>query len=204
MSPSTRVKELGGAVVVSTADDARMPAPATTTAILLTTPGAAQQVAAQVPLVIDPSAPGRLRVSAPIDPRTLRAEIEDDVRSTLLALTGVALLASVVGLANAMILAVIERRQEIGLRRALGARARHIFGLVLTESAIIGLLGGVLGLAVGLCGVLGVTIAQHWSPVFDVALAPVALAGGIIVGIAGGLFAAGRAARIQPGEALRQ
>lgn len=172
-------------------------------ALVLTQAGAARQVADQAPLVIDPYDADGIEVEAPVDPRTLRAEVESDVTSTLAVLTGVALLAAVASLANAMILAVVERRQEFGLRRAIGARSRHIFSLVLLESVIIGAAGGVAGLLVGMAGVLGVTIARRWDPVFDLTLAPVAVLGGILIGALGGAVAAARASRIEPSEALR-
>ena len=75
----------------------------------------------------------------------------------------VALLASVAGLANAMILSVIERKQEFGLRRALGARPKPIVGLVLAESTIVGAVGGAVGLGGGLLGIIVVTVLRHWA-----------------------------------------
>ena len=171
--------------------------------MILTKAGAAQQVARQAPLVVDPFDPKGLSVSAPTDPRALRSEIETDVSTTLLGLTALALFAAIAGLANAMVLAVVERRQEFGLRRAIGAQRKHISAVVLCESAYIGLLGGVAGLGLGLGGVLVVTISQHWIPVFDLVLAPLAVVGGVAVGAAGGVLAAIRASKIHPSEALR-
>lgn len=172
-------------------------------AIILTSVGAAQQVARQAPFVIDPDQPQSLTVDAPVDPSTLRTQIESAVQSTLIVLTLVALLASIAGLANAMMLSVMERKQEFGLRRALGGRPIHIASLVIAESTLIGAIGGLVGLIIGLAGILAVTLARHWSPIFDLRLAPVAIAGGIVVGTIGGLLASGRASRIQPNEALR-
>lgn len=200
---SPRVPDVMGSVVVPSADTAALGQVDQVQALILSKAGAAQQVARQAPLVVNPLAPKTLTVNAPVDPSTLRAQVESAVQSTLLALTAVALLASVAGLANAMILSVIERKQEFGLRRALGARPKHIVGLVLAESTIVGAIGGVVGLAGGLMGILIVTVLRHWSPVFDLRLAPVAIAGGIVVGAAGGILASVRASRIQPNEALR-
>ncbi|WP_434317558.1 FtsX-like permease family protein [Leifsonia sp. P73] len=200
---SPRLDELAGGVYLSAADDSLLQIPNRIRALVVTRAGAAQQVAKQAPLVINPFDPKSLKVSAPSDPRTLRAEIEGTVSSTLLGLTALALIAAIAGLANAMILAVVERRQEFGLRRAIGAQRKHVFALVISESSYIGLLGGVFGLVLGLGGILTVTIAQHWIPVFDMRLAPIALVGGIAVGAASGAAAAFKAARIQPSEALR-
>lgn len=203
VTESPRLPELLSGVLLSNQDADALSAPYQSAALILSAAGGAQQVAKQAPIVIDPYAPASLTVFAPADPRTLRQEIESDVGVTLIGLTVVALVASIAGLANAMVLAVIERKQEFGLRRAIGARKHHIVGLVIAESISIGLLGGICGLLVGLAGILSVTISQYWVPVFDPALAPIAIAGGMVVGALGGVLAAVRAARILPGEALR-
>lgn len=203
ITASPRVPDVMGSLVVPATDTSALGPVDQVQALILSRAGAAQQVARQAPLVVDPFAPKELTVNAPVDPSTLRAQVESAVQSTLLALTGIALLASIAGLANAMVLSVIERKQEFGLRRALGARPSHIVGLVLTESTLVGAVGGFLGLLGGLAGVLIVTVIRHWSPVFDLRLAPVALAGGIVVGAIGGVLASARASRIQPNEALR-
>ncbi|WP_348789060.1 ABC transporter ATP-binding protein/permease [Leifsonia sp. NPDC080035] len=203
VTQSPRLPELLAGVLLSTEDSGVLNAPERTRALILTRSGAAQQVARQAPLVVDPFDPTSLTVSAPVDPRTLRSEVEADVSTTLLGLTGLALLAAIAGLANAMVLSVTERRQELGLRRAIGARRLHVSAMILCESAYIGLIGGCAGLALGLGGVLAVTISQRWIPVFDPLLAPLAILGGIGVGAFAGVVAAWRASRIQPSEALR-
>ena len=203
ITKSPRVPEVLGGVLAAAIDAAALGRIDTVQALLLTRAGAAQQVSRQAPLVVNPFRPNSVTINAPVDPTSVRAQIESDVQSSLLALTGIALLASIAGLANAMILSVIERNQEFGLRRALGARPRHIVGLVLAESTIIGAIGGVVGLAIGLAGILIITLIRQWSPVFDLTLAPLAIAGGIVVGAIGGILASARASRIQPNEALR-
>lgn len=204
VTSSPRIPEIVGGVVIPYQDRGELGADqGSPEALILTKAGAAQQVAHQAPLVIDPYQVDAIKVDAPIDPTTLRAQVQGDVQTTLIALTGIALLASIAGLANAMILSVMERRQELALRRAVGAGRLHIVSLMLTESAIIGAVGGIGGLAAGLGGILAVTLSRHWAPVFDLRLVPVAILGGIIVGALGGTIAAVRAARIQPAEALR-
>lgn len=172
-------------------------------AMVLTKAGAAQQVSKQVALVINPYSPTTIRVEAPRDPSTLRDELQSDVRNTLIAFTGIALLAAVVSLANSMMLSIMERRSEIGLRRAIGARKRQITALILAESTFLGAAGGLVGCAIGIVGVLAVTLVRHWIPIFDVRLVPVAIVGGILVGMLGGLAAAARASRVAPSQALR-
>lgn len=201
---SPRLPELMSAVIAPTSDSALLGYNGQTQAVILTDTGAAQLIAGQAPWAINPYEPTALQVSAPTDPTAVRAQIESAVQTTLFALTGVAFLASIAGLANAMMLSVLERRQELGLRRALGARPSQIAALILIESTIIGAIGGIVGLALGLGGTLAVTIFRQWAPVFDLSIAPAAVVAGIVVGAMGGLLASLRASRIQPSEALRQ
>lgn len=200
---SERMPALTGALVVPTADGARFGPVTQTQALLLSSAGAAQQVADLAPVVMDPVRAEDLVVTAPTDPRSLRDEIEGDVRLAMTVLTGVALLAAVLALMNSMVMAVNERRPELALRRALGATRGHLAGLILGESAVTGALGGVFGLLGGLGGVLTVTVLRHWAPVIDLRVAPVAVVGGILIGALGGLLAAVVGTRVHPGRALR-
>jgi putative ABC transport system permease protein len=98
----------------------------------------------------------------------------------------------------------MERIGEIGLRRALGARARHITWQFLTESAALGLVGGIAGTSLGTAVVVGVSLHNRWTPVLDpvtLAAAPVL---GLTTGLLAGLYPSWRASRIQPVEALRR
>lgn len=175
-----------------------------TTVLARTQTGAAQQVASQIDIAINPVEPEAVSVLAPTDPRSLRGAIESDLRLALLALTVAAVLAAVVSLTNSMVAAVQERRSEFGLRRAVGASGRHITSLVMVEAGIVATVGALLGLLVGTYGVLGATIARRWAPVLDLRVVPVVLVGGLAVGLIAGAFAARRAARIQPDQALRE
>lgn len=194
---------LPGGIVFSTADAAALPYAERVAALVVSLPGAAQQIAGQAALALDPIAPDRMEVSAPTDPRTLRDEVEGGVQTTLLALTVVAAIAATASLANAMLASVLERRQEFGLRLAVGARPRHVAWLVIVESTWVGALGGLAGLFGGMAVILAVTLTRQWAPVFDLALAPAAIGLGVGLGALCGLFAARRAARISPSEALR-
>lgn len=200
VTKSPRIPQLLGGVIQPRTE--AIPANRTQ-ALIRTDTGAASLIARQAPHVIDPYQPKELDVSAPTDPSTLREHIQGELQTILTVLTVLVILGSVVGLTNAMMMTVMERKHEFGLRAAIGATPAHISALVVTESTIIGLIGGIAGLVLGLTGVLAVTLLQRWTPVFDLALAPAALIAGIGVGIASGILAAIRAAKIQPHEALR-
>ncbi|MDR2565583.1 MAG: ABC transporter permease [Bifidobacteriaceae bacterium] len=128
----------------------------------------------------------------------------DDSLSTLgVALAGIALLVGAVGIANTMVVTVLERRCEIGLRRSLGARARHIAIQFLAEAACLALIGGIAGLAlgVGAASVLALISGQPLVIPIETAAASPGVA--VIVGAAAGLYPALRAARLSPTLALR-
>ena len=191
------------ALITSEEDAAQISRPSYANAEVRVLPGAAKQVAEQGPLAWIPSAPELVTVDAPPDPSTMREVIETNMGTMLAVLTGVALLAAVLSLTNAMTTAVLQRTGEFGLRRAIGARRIHIRSLVLTEALFIGAAGGLLGAYLSLLVILAVTIVQSWQPVISPLAIPTGVLGGILVGLLGGLIATGRAARIEPHDALR-
>jgi putative ABC transport system permease protein len=165
--------------------------------------GAAQLIARQAPVAIDPNNPGTLDVNAPPRPGQLRRDVVGDVNALFLVLGGVALLVGGLGIANVTLLSVLERISEIGLRRAVGATRVHIAGQFLVESAIVGLLGGLVGTAVGVLTTVGVSAFREWTPLLDMRLAIVAPLLGALIGLLAGTYPAWRAAAIEPIAALR-
>lgn len=166
-------------------------------------PGAAQVIAGQAAMALRPQDPERLEVLAPPDPGRLRQSIEDDITGLLYGLAGLALLVGMIGIANTTLVAVLERRSEIGVRRALGARRRHIASQFLTESATLGLLGGILGTSLGILAVVVVSAQRDWTTTLDPLMTLPAPIIGAVTGLLAGLQPALRAARIAPASALR-
>lgn len=120
----------------------------------------------------------------------------------MLTLSAVTLIGAI--LTNTMTTAVIERRSEFGLRRAIGARRAHITSLVLTEALTIGTLGGISGTYLATLALLAITIIQGWQPVLDPTTIPIGIGIGIGITIAtlSSLLATIKAAQTQPTQAL--
>ncbi|HMR12727.1 MAG TPA: ABC transporter permease [Arachnia sp.] len=178
-------------------------APTTDDQVASAHPGAALQVADEATITVAYLAPRDVSVAPPPDPRALRDHISGDLGSLFYALAGICLLIGTVGIANTTLVAVMERSAEIGLRRALGATGRHIAAHVVAESASLGILGGVLGTALGLTAVIAIALLRGWSPIIEPALLLWAPLLGLATGAAAGLYPARKATRIEPTEALR-
>jgi putative ABC transport system permease protein len=164
---------------------------------------ATTQVAALLGSTASPGAPGGAAVSQPSAALTARLAVAQASTTLFLGLGAVALLVGGIGIANVMVIAVLERRSEIGLRRALGAARAHIAAQFLTEAVILGAVGGTLGLLAGAAITEVVARVRQWTPLIP----PQALWGGLAVAITiaalAGLYPAIRAARLSPAEALR-
>jgi putative ABC transport system permease protein len=151
----------------------------------------------------NPEAPNEVDVSQPSDALTARAAAQSALNSLFLGLGAVALLVGAVGVANIMIISVLERRSEIGLRRALGATRAQIRTQFLAEAIMLALLGGAVGVIAGAVATVIYSSTRDWAAVIP----PQAWAGGIgaaiAIGAIAGLLPALRAARMSPTEALR-
>lgn len=201
---TTRVPEaLRSVVVGAKAAALAFPGAKLQPAVVVTTkPGAAQVVAANLALMLNPEAPDQLSVSAPLSPEQLHRKVSSDVRNLSIGGALVVLVAGIFAVGNLMLLSITQRIPEIGMRRAMGAGTAQVLGMVLMESLLVGLVAGVLGSIVGLWIILGTSIANHWTPVFDLNTLWVGIAAGCVGGVVGGLVPAMVAARVHPAEAL--
>lgn len=156
-----------------------------------------------LPNTADPESPEEVQVTRPSDALEAQEAASSTFDNLFLGLGAVALLVGGIGIANVMVIAVIERRNEIGLRRALGATRAHIRRQFLLEALLLSALGGVAGVGLG----AGVTAFWASRQGWRIVIPPEAIGGGlvaaILIGGIAGLYPAMRAARLAPTEALR-
>ncbi len=152
---------------------------------------------------VDPAEPEEVSISRPSDILEAEAAADSAFTSLFLGLGAVALLVGGIGIANVMVIAVIERRNEIGLRRALGATRAHIRRQFLTEALLLSTIGGLAGVALGAGVTAGYANFQDWEVVIPPEAAVGGFAAAVVIGAVAGLYPAMRAARLAPTEALR-
>jgi putative ABC transport system permease protein len=149
-----------------------------------------------------PTAPNEVGVSRPSDALVARAKAESALNTLFLGLGAISLLVGTVGVANIMVISVLERRSEIGLRRALGATKGHIRVQFLSEAILLALLGGIIGITVGVAATALYASTKQWSIVIPTIAWTGGFAAALLIGAVAGLLPALRAARMSPTEAL--
>lgn len=155
-----------------------------------------------LPATANPAHPDEVTVSRPSDALAAQAAADETLTTLLLALGGVALLVGGIGVANTMVIAVLERRSEIGLRRALGATRAHVRRQFLGESVLLAGLGGVGGAVLGAVFTAVFAAGRGWPFALPVWVLAGAACATIVVGALAGAFPAMRAARMAPTTAL--
>ncbi|GAA3830934.1 ABC transporter permease [Sphaerisporangium flaviroseum] len=161
-----------------------------------------EAVRAVLAATANPETPGDVSVSKPSEALAARRAADVTLNGLLLGLGAVALLVGGVGVANTMVISVLERRAEIGLRRSLGATRGQIRMQFLAESLLLSILGGVGGVLLGIAVTTGYAAYQTWPSVVPAWATAGALAATVLIGGIAGLYPAIRAARLSPTEAL--
>jgi putative ABC transport system permease protein len=151
---------------------------------------------------VRPEAPREVRVSRPSDALVVKRATDRTFTALLLGLGAVALLVGGVGITNTMVISVMERRYEIGVRRSLGATRGQIRIQFLIEAVLLAALGGAAGLALGTVATAGYATYQGWPVVVPAAAFGAGFAATLIIGTLAGLYPAVRASRLAPTEAL--
>jgi putative ABC transport system permease protein len=161
-----------------------------------------EDVRAVLPATVNPENPEEVTVSRPSDALAAQAAADETLITLLLALGGVALLVGGIGVANTMVIAVLERRSDIGLRRALGATRGHIRVQFLGESVLLAGFGGIGGAVLGGAVTAVFAASRHWPVALPVWVLGMAAGATVVVGAVAGAYPAARAARMSPTAAL--
>ncbi|GAB3955813.1 hypothetical protein GCM10027614_66260 [Micromonospora vulcania] len=161
-----------------------------------------EDVRAVLPATLNPQLPGLVQVSRPSDALAAKRATQNTFSALFLGLAAVALLVGGIGVANTMVISVLERRREIGLRRALGANRGQIRVQFLTESVLLSVLGGAAGTAIGVLATIGYAGYQDWPPTIPAMAVAGGIGGALLVGVVAGVYPSIRASRLTPTEAL--
>ncbi|MDP9848672.1 ABC transporter permease [Streptosporangium lutulentum] len=163
---------------------------------------AVTDVRSVLPRTVNPENPSEVNVSRPSDALAARAAADGAFTNLLLGLGAVALLVGGVGVANTMVISVLERRREIGLRRSLGATRGQVRVQFLSESLLLSTLGGIVGAALGALATVGYALYRDWPAVVPPWAIGGAVGATLVIGTVAGIYPAMRAARLSPTVAL--
>ncbi|GAA3608288.1 ABC transporter permease [Kineosporia mesophila] len=203
LESSGRDATLGQALIISPGAIRELVPTATGVVTVRTMVGAASAVSKMIATTVRPDAPGLLQVDPVVDLANLRRGVATDLDRSVATLSFLVLAFAALTCGNAMVVTVIARTGEIGLRRAMGASRTGVAALFLTEGVVTGVAGGLLGSVLGLAAVLGVAEARGWAPVASLLTVPMGPLLGLLVGVVAALYPAMRAAAIPPAQAVR-
>jgi ABC-type lipoprotein release transport system permease subunit len=205
MRPVLLAPELDRAALIGFAQAARLAGQSVlpTELYVRTDPQSSRAVGSVLAATVNPASPQDVEVTNPTDALVARADASSALQGLFLALGAVALAVGGIGIANVMVIGVLERRGEIGLRRALGARRAHIGIQFLAESSLLALAGGAGGAIIGGFATTVFAAVRHWDALVPVPALLLAAGSALAVGAAAGIYPALKAARFAPAEGLR-
>lgn len=204
LADSTRRRDLLDAALIDRTNAEQIYGPPQTEEVMVAVaPGAAAGFAEQAPLALVPQAPQTVAATAPPDSRQFRQQIEGRVEAIVVAMSAVALLVGAIGIASSMTISVAGRRWEIGLRQAIGGSRANIFTQFITEAAMVGAIGGMLGASLGTVATVAFARYNNWRPIINPNDALLGVLIGLAIGIIAGFWPAYRAAQTDPAESLR-
>ena len=151
---------------------------------------AVEDVRAVLGRTLYPEQPGLVQVSRPSEALAAKRITQNAFSTLFLGLAGVALLVGGIGVANTMVISVLERRREIGLGERSGANRRQIRGQFLTESVVLCAIGGLMGAVLGVLGVIGYANSQGWPVVIPATALLAGLGASVAVGVLAGVYPA--------------
>ncbi len=166
------------------------------------TDASVESVRELIPATINPKSPNEVSVSRPSDTLAAQHAIDTAFTGLLVGVGSIALLVGGIGVANTMVITVLERRREIGLRRALGATRAHVRKQFLVEAVMLATYGGLAGLVLGVGCTVAVSLLNGWTPTVPPLIALLGVAVTIVVGAVAGMLPAMKAAQVSPTEAL--
>ncbi len=172
--------------------------------VIRTRLGAAEQVSREALVAVEPTRPTALVAMVPPQLASFRQGVEADTRALFLGLALVSLVIGALGVSNTTLVSVLERRAEIGLRRAVGASRRAVAAQFLLESGLLGLVGGVLGTLIAVDITAVVALAKGWLVVLPSGLVAAGPVLGVVVGTLAGGYPAWSASRVTPADTLRR
>lgn len=170
--------------------------------VVSTVAGAANQIAEEAPYALSPERPALYSVSVPPEPKTLREAVDQQQRTMLISMSVITLVIGAMGIMNTFLVAVMERRREVGLRLAIGMRPSGILLQFSAEALLTGILGAVAGIVLAVNGISIVSLMNRWTPIISVDTILLGLGAGALVGVLAGLYPAAKASRIDPAQTL--
>lgn len=165
-------------------------------------PGAAQQVGKEAPYAISPNKPGMYSASVPPSPETLKNAVDEQQKALLIAMSLITLVIGAVGTMNTFLVGVMERRQEIGLRLAIGTKPAGITLQLAVETIITSLLGSFAGVLFSINAIALISLFNSWTPIISPSVIGMGVGVGLALGVLAGIYPARQAARIDPIESL--